>query len=352
MLILNDLHIGVQRTGGTTPQSALALKNYLRESLRSLQPYDGNLTINGDLFDKFEVDTAEVIQTYDILAAWLAEDTDNHLNLVQGNHDANPRGAKISSFHLLAHFLQSRFGKQVRLFDKGFTNINTQLWCIPHVPNQDLFAVEVDKACKMKGKNKFLLLHCNVKNTFAEHSDHSLNLTDPMVTELMKAGWTLIVGHEHIGYELRGGRIIVVGNQFPSSVSDCIGDPDKFALRIVGTSTEYLKTWSAKNEHDGEIEYAEIDWRELGDSSAKFIRVVGDATAAEAADVVTAISRYRQRSGAFVITNGVKVDGVAAIEELTLDAVTNVRQFDVMSAILEQLDEKEQEVVKGLLNAD
>ena len=36
MLIINDLHIGVVRSGGTTPQSQEDLRNYLRRGLKDI----------------------------------------------------------------------------------------------------------------------------------------------------------------------------------------------------------------------------------------------------------------------------------------------------------------------------
>jgi metallophosphoesterase superfamily enzyme len=345
MLVINDLHLGVQRTAGTTPQSAVELKDYLRRSLsRLLDDFRGrDIIVNGDLLDKFEIETSEVVRVYEVFADWLRNG--GHLHLVGGNHDFNPRGSKVSSFHLVTHFLQSHFGKQVCVYDKGFSLIDHDTWCIPHMPNQDLFKIETDKAVAMDGEGKYLLLHCNVKNTFAEHSDHSLNMTDEILTGLMKAGWTLIVGHEHQGYELRSGRVIVVGNQFPSSVADCIGDEDKFAIEITKAGVEYRKTWCAAES------YAEIDWQELADTNASFIRVVGDATAEQSVDVVSAISKYRQKSNALVITNAVKVDGVVGMDEMAAESIEGVKSFDVLAAILENLDEREAKTVKELIDA-
>jgi hypothetical protein len=100
------------------------------------------------------------------------------------------------------------------------------------------------------------------------------------------AGWTLVFGHEHIGRTLYGGRVIIVGNQFPSSVSDCIGDTDKHCLRIKNGSLQLEHTWSA---HEN---YA---LKQIGEDLKipdhyKFIRVIGEASAAESAEVIKAVS--------------------------------------------------------------
>jgi hypothetical protein len=158
------------------------------------------------------------------------------------------------------------------------------------------------------------------------------------------AGWTLVFGHEHVGRTLHDGRVIVVGNQFPSSVSDCIGDTDKHCLRIQGGSLQLERTWSA---HEN---YAEVDWRNLEvPDNCKFIRVIGEASAAESAEVIKAVSKLRQSHSAYVITNAVKTEGCDLSNELT-NSIEDIKVFDVVGAIMGELTEQEQSVVKGLLN--
>ncbi len=231
----------------------------------------------------------------------------------------------------------------MQVFDEGFDRITSGVYCIPHMPNQALFDSEIQNAVATQGNDRYLLLHCNYKNTFADHSDHSLNLSDDQVGALMEAGWTLIIGHEHIGYSLRGGRVLVVGNQFPSSVSDCLGNETKHAVRLKYTGLEMVKTWS----RDGF--YLEVDWRQIEGAGADFIRVTGEATSAEAAEVIKAISTLRQGSDAFVIGNAVKVAGHDMSGEKAAESIENLKAFDVMGAIMAELSEQEQEVVKGLM---
>lgn len=346
MLVINDLHIGATRQGGTTPQSQQALKDFLRDSLaRLIEGSDGHVVVNGDLLDNFTIDVSEVIKTYEIFSDWLFE-SKGKLTLIAGNHDHSAKGAKVSSFQLLCHFLQARFQDQVFVIDHtcGLTEVEGSAWAISHCMNQTLFDVEIEKALTKPESAKYLLLHANYKNGFAENSDHSLNLCDDQVGNLMRAGWTVVLAHEHIGYELRGGRVIVVGNQIPSSISDCIGEKSKRALIIDESGHRFVETWNAKGA------YIETDWQHLDVGNADFIRVVGEATAAQAADVVGVISKLRQNINAFVITNAVKIEGNEMLSEMTLDSVENIRAYDVMEAILKALTEEEGEIVKGLLN--
>jgi DNA repair exonuclease SbcCD nuclease subunit len=346
MLCINDLHIGVNRSGGTTPQSQAALRDSIRDWLKvTLQGEIGTITINGDLFDSFTVDPREVLDVATIFTDWMQTSPFCEINLIAGNHDYNPRGDKLSSFHLLCCVLaMTPFRKRVNVFDKGLDFVGPGVWCIPSMPNQALFDLEIEKAVKNPEGDKYLLLHCNYKNGFAENSDHSLNINDDQVGALMRAGWDLILGHEHQGYDLRGGRVVVVGNQVPSSIADCLGNKTKRMVRITDDGLKFEETWVA----DGS--YIEANWRDLPDLDGyQFIRVTGDATALEAADVIKVVSKLRQRSEAFVITNAVKIEGHSMSEEMAETSIESIKSFDILASILAELNEQEQEVVKGLL---
>lgn len=348
MLCINDLHLAVQRSGGTTPQSQQALKDHLRDRFRFLLDLEKDEVVcNGDMFNDFNVEPSEVVKTYGIIADWMHDNPSAKFCNVQGNHDWHASGSKMSSWHLMNHFLTSHFGDRVRVFDSGLEHVSGSVYCIPHMPNTELFNLEINKACEMDGRGCFLLLHCNVKNKFCDEKDHSLGITDEQLGNLMRAGWTCVVGHEHVGYQLRGGRVIVVGNQTSASISDCIGDPTKHAIRITDT-------WELIQTQDTADIYAELDWRDLGKGPfvlKNFYRIVGEASAAEAADVISAISRFRQQccEKVFCITNAVKIAGNEAIADMAEVSLENVKAYDVIAAIMEQLDEREAEVVKGLM---
>jgi DNA repair exonuclease SbcCD nuclease subunit len=346
MLCINDLHLGVCRAGGTTPQSQAALRDNLRLFLaHTLGSENGGVTVNGDLFDSFTVDTNEVVKTAVIFTSWLEGGSARTLNLISGNHDYNPRGDKLSSFHLLTHILDmSTVGHRVFVFDDGIERVGGSVWCIPSMPNQALFDIEIEKATNKPESAKYLLLHCNYKNGFAENSDHSLNINDDQVGALMRAGWDLILGHEHQPYDLRGGRVVVVGDQVPSSIADCLGNKTKRMVRVTDEGLKFEETWSAEGS------YVEANWRDLPDLDGyQFIRVTGDATALEAADVIKVVSKLRQRSEAFVVSSAVKIEGHSMSEEMAETSIESIKSFDILASILAELNEQEQEVVKGLL---
>ena len=96
--------------------------------------------------------------------------------------------------------------------------------------------------------------------------------------------------------------------------------------------------------------YVELDWRDAADyaGDAKFIRIKGEATSAQASEVVDAIHKFRQKSKAFVVGNAVKVDGIVEIDELpeTFEAAA---RFNVMKFVYEQLDDVERPIIEKLV---
>jgi hypothetical protein len=197
---------------------------------------------------------------------------------------------------------------------------------------------------------KYVLVHANFDNSFAAEAEHSLNLSREQAKELTKAGHTVIFGHEHQGRQAFGGKVIVVGNQFPSSVSDCLSHGDgqkdgkKYALIIDEEGPLQVETWCQEGNS------VAVKWHELGEYTgpAKFIRVTGKANADQAADVVKAIAEMRKTSTAFVITNAVKVEQIDGTEEIAVSE-EDLRSIDVIEMLLQSLTEEQAAVVRQLM---
>ncbi len=340
LICISDTHLGAQRAAGTTPLTAWQLRQYLLEEFGALlDSADGaDLFINGDWLDVFNIEASDLFATYGVVSEWLKRNPKSWLGAGRGNHDAAKNTTMMSSFDLLAGLLKDRFGERVKVFvAPGWVDDGVYcVYCIPHVANQELF----DLALQSVPKCKYLLLHCNFHNNFATQSDHSLNLSleQAMALPVEK----IIIAHEHQHRTALNGKVLVPGNQFPASVADCLGNEVKYMTTITDGKVELVETWSRKGS------YSEQDWRALKDDGSKFIRVVGDASAAEAADVVTTVSKFRGKSKALVITNAVQVEGVADGESIQV-TLEQVKSFDVLGALLECLDEREQGVVKQLL---
>lgn len=351
-LVTSDWHIDCNRVAGTTPASVIALRESLLHGFRTLimGHTDKDLLIAGDLFDNFTVSTTGILATYKILAEWLNTSSGN-LTLMMGNHDSSPKGDKTASFHFLAHILMAQYGDRVVLADQGFQIVKPGLAVISHVANQDCFDLEIEKALELE--NHWIVLHCNYENPFADASDHSLNLNEEQTRKLTRKN-RILLGHEHQHRTMREGRAICMGNPMPSSIADCLAhgtaqkDGKKYAWILDEEGNlDTVETWNRKGS------FEQLDWREVWlvtlPETVKFIRVTGTATAAQAADVISAIAKFRQASDAFVITNGVTIEGIAGMTSDAEISYENVKSFDVLKALLEMLDEREQAAVQELL---
>lgn len=352
LVILNDLHLGVNRVSGTTPQSREDLRTYTFEQFSSLlDNADGHdLCILGDLFDSFEVPARDWLEAYMLLSAWCANNLNNTLTLVAGNHDVSLKGNRVSSFETLGTVLDQQLDNVRVVGIDEFHQYEGYIWIASHHRNQELFDLRLNKILEAVQPNDFVLLHANYHNPFAERSDHSLNVSEEQALEFTKKGVTLVFAHEHAhrheiphGTPADGGSVVCLGNQIPTSVADCLGNDKKFYWEIKGGGLQKRECWS-----DRDNGYLALDWRNLDpDCPAKFIRVVGDAVNAEAAAVIDAIHKFRQKSSAFVITNAVKIEGIAEIGDLP-ETFSAAAKFDVMGFVYRQLDSAEAEVIRKI----
>jgi hypothetical protein len=265
-----------------------------------------------------------------------------------GNHDAAKNSASLSSFCLLGQVLLAQYPARVAVVTQS-QEVFPGVVMIPHVANQDLFNIELDKAAALE--NSVILLHANWANNLTVGADHSLNVTEAQAKRLVERGNTLIFGHEHVGKTAFKGELICTGNQFPSSVADCLDDEEKFAHVLKPGpdglwELEQVQTWAAEGA------YCDISWELLNDApaDARFIRVSGNATAEQAGDAIAAISKFRQKSSAFVVTNAVKIEGSAEMSELPA-SIETAKMFDVLSFLYDNLSAEECAVVRQLLDA-
>jgi DNA repair exonuclease SbcCD nuclease subunit len=330
--VFSDLHIGAIRTSGTTVTSSLALRNYSLSSFEDLVYYSvqADCLLNGDIFDSYSVPLTDLLGCYNILSDWLVR-TSKVLYISNGNHDLSKDSSKLSSVEFLSALLVENFGPE-RVVVINEPTLTPHGYVIPHLLNQDVF----DAALAATPKCDVVYLHCNVDNNFATQSDHSLNITS---TQLLALPCKYVVcGHEHHRRDV--GKCILPGNQIPTSISDCLHTQAKYYCSVEdGKPTLHLV---------GEIEawYKEIDWRNPVESSAKFIRFIGNAAAEEGVAVANTIANYRKESSAFVVGNAVKIESVD--DESIAESLESVKAFDVMGALREILTEGEIKKLESL----
>lgn len=327
--ILNDVHIGAIRSGGTTPSTALALRKKLLDDFQKLLPKHKDLMLLGDLFDKANIPLSDVLDTYKVLSKWLEINPENILYNVAGNHDLSGSSNVLSSFQFLGALLKYSYpSRYVHIEEPKEIPYG---YVIPHLRNQDLFDLALDQA----PAGKVLFVHANFESPFAQHSDQSLNFT----REQVEKAKLVVCAHEHQARSLK--NVEIPGNQIASSVSDWLGAKTKRFLSLDETGFYY--TECARSE----IEFVIQDWQDLQASEHAFVRVEGSATAEQASEVVTAINRFRKTSAALVITNAVKI--VSENSEVDFEStLSEVQGFNVMDALKSFLTAEELKIIESL----
>lgn len=346
-LIINDLHLGVSRVAGTTPESAAWLRRYLHDAFaRLLDLGCDRVIINGDLTDQFDIPLSEAIDIYAALDAFMAEGGDREVILACGNHDLSKDSSKLGTVQFVGSLLEMKYPGRFGLVAQPAA-ADDEFYIIPHVVNQDRFDLALEG---VPDGVKYLFLHCNYDNKFAAEAEHSLNLSREQAKDLTARGITVVLGHEHQGRTAWKGKLVVVGNQVPSSVSDCMAHGDgqldgkKYAMVIDDKGHRMVETWQQAGN------FALVDWQDLPKFTGehKFVRVTGNAEAAEAADVIKAIANFRKTSKAFVVTNAVKVAQLEDADGLDV-SVEDVRALDVIGMLMESLTEEQAAVVRQLM---
>lgn len=349
--VFNDLHLGVARSGGTTQASATALRLWALDQFDALlkQVPDGDdVIINGDLTDQFDIPLADAAVLYGTLMEFAEAHPASMLRLALGNHDRSKDSTKLGTVEFLCQLLAATHTNVLCITAPA--SASEGVYVIPHVVNQAVFDLALSQ---VPGGTRYLLLHCNFASPFAEHADHSLNISRDQARDLVDRGITLVLGHEHHQRVLMGGKVVIPGNQVPTSIADCVTPEGRqisekqFAV-LTDEGVTLHQSWRADDEDAGFRQVSIED--EFDPAWRGFIRITGDVMPEDAADALRKISRLRQASNAFVIVNAVKVRSAAGNEiEDALEGIEDVRGIDVIQMLLETLTKEQQEAVRAVL---
>lgn len=352
IFVINDTHLGVRRQAGTTPESRQALTDYTLAQFQALIDSAigqgcSTLLIAGDLFDGYEVSYGVLLATHDMLRTAILRGLS--VVAMRGNHDIHTTRTEFGSFDALCHVLNEQFRSAGSAEARPFLWVREPtkygpLWLIPHATNQEIFDTWLDDvvADPLPG----LVLHANYDNGFAVEADHSLNVSADRMAQLHRAGVRRTF-FAHVHQQTTGPNgVVVIGNQFPTSVSDCLGNDSKRALvlNIAGGNlgvAEY-RTWSAEGA------FFRCDWTQTDKvpKDVQFVRVEGEADNDQAEAVVDAVDKLRRRHKALVITNSVKIGNTVMDDSGLGDEITN---YSVLDFVFEHLNAEQIARCKSLL---
>lgn len=353
-LVLNDHHIGVERAGGTTISSAEALRSFAlskHTDCMNLARKVGakRVIVNGDLSDTYSIALSQALELYVATHEFLQMNTDIEVVWALGNHDLSKDSSKLGTVAFIGALLRTLHPGQFILVDRP-TALDPETYVIPHLVNQGAFDAALEQ---IPDGTKWVYLHCNYDNAFAGQADHSLNLAREQAKEITRTGARIILGHEHQGRELMSGKVIIVGNQFPTSVADCLShgdaqrDGQKRAIVVDGDQWESVTTWTPD---DAEGWFARIDWKELKDVQEEgrgFIRVEGEAAAGQSTDAIKAIAAFRSKAVSFVITNAVRTEQVDGLADLAT-SIEDIKSVNVIDMLMEYLSPEQRDVILKL----
>lgn len=333
LTVINDIHAGVIRTAGTTPTSAVALKKQVLADLGALLPESGDLMILGDLFDTHNVPYDDVLKVYFLLSGWLTSHRAT-LYLVAGNHDLSKSSHVMSSFDFLCALLMKLHRAQVVVIKDRGVQIPWG-YVIPHVPNQDLFNLELSKVPECEN----LFLHVNYDNNFAAQSDQSLNISREQVAACKAS--SIILGHEH-HYRV-DHKVLIPGSQTATSIADWLAPSDRYMLVIHDDRIKSIVR--VKKREDW---YIDLDWQHANESDKPFIRISGKATPADSTRVLNTIANVRAKSQAFCVGNSVQIVDSSGIVRQAAVTLETLQGFNVKQALYKRLTPAQIEKLESL----
>ncbi len=348
--IINDVHLGVKRQAGTTNASRDALEAYTFEQFRLLlQRCEGSsaTVIAGDLFNKAKVGEVALYMAFRLLSDHMKR-SDQDLILVRGNHDNRSETVNdMCSLELLYVLLQDAkdsgaFGGDVHLVynEPDLLEVDgVELYIIPHVFDQEEFDKQIDR---VPAGVQYLLLHVNYDNYFAQ-GDHSLNLSKQQAKKITGTDTTILIAHEHHNRVPAPG-IVVMGNQFPTSIDDCLGDSQKFMYQIdKGGTLDKIATWTAANNYI-DVPFNQVD--QVPPDQYKFIRISGSCEKSEFAASIREVNELRKLSNAFIVSNAVKIREAAKDSR----SKEEIETIDITGMLLAALSKTSREKVEKCLN--
>lgn len=318
-LIIADLHQGLNRKTGVTAESLEEFENDKINNLSALmvQHEDKEAIIAGDLFDSSRVSLHAVLQVATVLLKHPKK-----VWIIAGNHDLSKNTLKMSSLAFLSEWLKMQDTNVEVIFKPTPIGASHEILAVPHMPNQGLF----DEVLSASSGFSTLITHCNYENNFAVDKDHSLNLTKKQASKFKM----VISGHEHNKRTV--GNTHMLGSFAPCNVGEAavekvshVFDPEALSLEPVGQSSHT---------------YQEIHWHDIEAAlSVGFLKVIGEATAAEAPTVLSAVAALRKTSPAYMIQNAVTVQTIelGEIEGASFDSVNTM---ELLGSILKDEHKK------------
>ncbi|MEA3242318.1 MAG: hypothetical protein U9Q19_02620 [Pseudomonadota bacterium] len=293
IVFYTDPHLGLSRAGNTTTRSSENLRNRLLSQAQSAVAREGIKICLGDMFDTFSNPEHILTEAVPIISQTAL--------VLSGNHDVVNQAGKVGSLQMLdrtyqrllgsGHCLFAEFGKPMA-FSWSIPAEDVHIVAVPHVATQALFEESLNMAMEMKidrmSGGSILLLHCNYDMSDDWVTETTLNLKSAHAKSLLTKFDYIMLGHEHEPAEHLGGRLIILGNLFPTSLGDI---SDKRIAVMDNGKLRFEPVWSKASG------YAEYVHDQIPDStSASFIRIQGEVEPGDMLEMTQAINHLWKKS--------------------------------------------------------
>lgn len=297
LLISSDPHIGRNLTANTTRKSRQLLKdNLFRASLAvSRQQPDPALGITfepedvdavsclGDIVDTHDNDAQTVLQAHTLM-----QEVDL---LLSGNHDVHNDAKSVGTIDILQELhpenvIRAKFDEcRIEVEDTG----DELVISIPYLSSKALFEsalVKAQDAASGESRPCLLFLHCNYDSGYADQ-DTELNLTSKQALRLLEHFDYIFIGHDHKFKTDHNGRVVVLGNLYPTGFGDI---SSKYHAVYDNGRVTCRKHW------DHETYYQEIDVEQLLSAEhepvrKQFVDITGSITPDKLLNLAKAIKR-------------------------------------------------------------
>lgn len=317
-VLFTDPHCGVNRVANTTPKSRVMLRKEIMRKLGyilwDVAGKNDQVFCLGDLFDTYSNDEALLLSVFPIVERldWC----------LAGNHDLVSIKDKTGSLELFhKRCLEGGFDKfcytPFGMAGVGTRKVKDTLYvAVPHTTTQELFEESLSQAIDIADNSacrfKHLLLHCNYESPYAD-TETELNLSKEMAEELLTAFDLVLIGHEHNQREALEGRVILLGNIFPTSFSDLA---DKRVMIIDDETGEYrFETIWKLSDHFFDVNAAGLE--DVPDT-AQIVRVSGYCPLAEAQKLSQAVKAAWQRlPNLLALKVDVTMEGLDTVGDVT-----------------------------------
>ncbi len=208
--IFTDPHLGTSRSAHTSRSSSELLRKRLYSEAMKLASLTNPICV-GDLFDSSTNNEETLLQGFNV--ANLCK------YVLAGNHDEDNIVNRVTTLRAI----QSLGVKSVVAspdLSRPSCHIDGGLAFVPHQLSQSLFLDSLEMAMNRASKGSVLFLHCNYSFEMNNQSTATLNLPEDIAKQLLSKFNYIFLGHEHGQKEHLDGRVVIVGNTFPTSFSD------------------------------------------------------------------------------------------------------------------------------------